>query len=404
MTKKGDLIELEIERMSFGPAAIGRYFPDGEERGVVVFVSGAAPQDHVRAKLTHQHKNYWEAELVEILRASPDRVEPACPVFARLEPGKGLRQNSCGGCQWQHLSYAAQIRAKEEILLHQLSRSTRLPLEDLRRILRVHPAKNAYAYRSRLQVHGDQKGLGFYAPGTHRVVHTERCAVAHDDIQKVWSRFLKDRPLAELSRATGQFKVEWVRTETGQIKEALNRKHGAFGFTQVNPEQNEVLVNTVTEIARQAAGPKRMLFDLYGGSGNLSKKLAPEFGTVLCVDSFNEGKDPVDLKTLGGGFQLVRSDVEEFLRDQRWRDWNIEKIDCVIADPPRTGLRGTAGLIANLKAPRLILVSCDPSTLGRDLSLLSDLYQVNAVHLIDLFPQTYHMETVIDCSLSSLKH
>ena len=354
----------------------------------MIFVEGAAPGEQVRVKLTKNHKSYWEADLLTVIEPSSERAQPPCPVFQR-----------CGGCQWQHLTYPAQLSAKTEILIHQLNRTTRIPGEELKAKLHVHAAANPYSYRARLQAHGDSKGLGFFAPGSHAIVHAERCLVAHPDIQKAWSDFLTNRPLAELAKATGQFKVEWTRTPSGQIKEAMNRKHGAFGFTQVNPEQNEVLVKIIAERARGG----KLLLDLYGGDGNLSNPLTGAFEHILSVDSFNDGLEPTAMRgPLKAGRHFVRERIEDFLSNQRWRDWGFTRpIDCIVTDPPRDGLREAAGRIADLRAPRVLLVSCDPSTLARDLTAFtSSRYQVDAIHLIDMFPQTYHMETVVSLVLN----
>ena len=399
----GDTIELSIDRMSFGPAAVGRIQPPGETRAMVIFVEGAAPGERVRVKLTKNHKSYWDAELLEILEPSSERTQAPCPVF-----------QTCGGCQWQHLSYPAQVEAKAEILVHQLNRATRIPSEEIRAKLKIHSAASPYGYRARLQIHGDSQGIGFFSAASHSIAHVGRCLVAHPDIQKTWSEFLANRPLAQLAKATGQFKVEWTRTPNGQIKEALNSKHSALGFTQVNPEQNEVLVQVVAELA---IGGK-VLLDLYGGDGNLSNRLASTFEHILSVDSFNDGPHPASLSApLKPGRHFVREKVEEFLAERRWQDWGFDgpivrqgaeapvdrtsTIDCIVTDPPRDGLREAAGLIADLNAPRIILVSCDPSTLARDLTAFTaSRYRVDAIHLIDMFPQTYHLETVISLVLN----
>ncbi|MBI3558104.1 MAG: class I SAM-dependent RNA methyltransferase [Deltaproteobacteria bacterium] len=384
----GDTIELNIDRMSFGPAAVGRIQPAGEERAIVVFVEGACPNERALVKLTKNHKSYWQAQLVSIIEPSSERTQPPCPVFQR-----------CGGCQWQHLSYPAQVAAKTEILIHQLNRATRIPSEELKAKLQVHGAFSPYGYRARLQVHGDGKGIGFFAPASHSIVHAGRCLVAHPDIQNAWSDFLANRPLAELAKATGQFKIEWTRTPNGQVKEALNRKHAADGFTQVNPEQNEVLIKIVADRAKGG----KLLLDLYGGDGNLTNSLTGSFENILSVDSYNDGADPISVQApLKPGRLFVREKVEDFLSDQRWRDWGFEgAIDCIVTDPPRDGLREAAGHIADLQAPRVILVSCDPSTLARDLTAFtSSRYQVDAIHLIDMFPQTYHLETVVSLVLN----
>ena len=384
-----DVFELEIDSMSYGANAVGRYATEGTPgqtaSKVVVFVGGAIPGERVRVRVTKKHKNYWEAALVEVMRASPDRVKAPCPVFEQ-----------CGGCQWQFMTYEAQMRAKEDILTHQLHRTARLPLEEIKSKLTAHPAKNPYGYRARLQAHGDANGMGFYEPGSHSIVSTDRCIVAHTDIQKAWAELLAKRSLAELARNRGQFKIEWTRTDTGQVREALNEKHGAFGFTQVNPEQNEVLKALVSTLTKDTP-EKTIVLDLYGGDGNLSKQLEARFKHVICVDSFNEGSAPhkTDPKN-NPGLVLVKERVEDFLVNEEWKDWGFEKIDCVIADPPRNGLREAAGHIASLQAPRIVLVSCDPSTLARDLTAFTAAsYEVEQIHLVDMFPQTFHIETVV---------
>lgn len=390
----GELLDLETERMSFGPAAVARHRPSGEERAVVVFVEGAAPREAIRARLTRRHKNYWEAELVEVLRPSPDRVVPPCPVFGR-----------CGGCQWQHLSYPAQLRAKEEILLHQIERATRIPQNELKTKLSVHGAKSQYGYRARLQARGDRQGLGFFAPGSHTIVHTQECLVADPAIREAWSELLETGKHAELAAPTGQFKIEWTKAGT-QVHQAVNREHGALGFTQINPEQNQVLVDVVTELARGAPG-RGMLLDLYSGDGNLSEKLVADFGRTVCVDE-HTGQDPAEIKNLPEkGRVFVRSGVEEFLRDGYLQSWlesaSASGVGCAITDPPRNGLREVASRVAGLRTPRIILVSCDPATLARDLTAFTSSggadYRIDEIHLIDMFPQTFHLETVVGLSL-----
>lgn len=382
--RPGDTIELDIENMSFGPAAVGRIQTPDNPRPLVVFVRGAAPGERVRAKLTKSQKSYWEAELVEVLKPSSDRQTPPCPVFGK-----------CGGCQWQHLNYPAQVRAKEQILIHQLNRATRLGESQLHSLLTTHSAPNPLHYRARLQIHGDERGIGFFAAGSHDIAYTDHCPVARPEIQAEWTKLLsKKEVIKELSSRTGQFKVEWTLTEAGQVREAINRKHAALGFTQVNPDQNEALVGLVQKLS----GSGGTVFDLYGGDGNLSHRLLAQFKHVISVDSFNDGEDPAgERASLPEGRLFIKERTEDFLVNQRWRDWNLSKLDCVVADPPRDGLKDAAKRIAALGAPRVVLVSCDPSTLARDLTSFTSegSYRIEQIHLIDMFPQTFHMETVV---------
>lgn len=404
--KSGETLTLTLENMSFGPAAVGRVKTKDSDK-FVVFVEGAMPGEEVEVRLVKIHKNYAESELIRVLKPSPSRIVPPCPVFER-----------CGGCQWQHLSYDAQIAAKKETLLHQLSRTAGITREDLEAKLVIYGAKNPLGYRSRMQVHGDANGIGFFAKNSHDIVAVDRCVVAHADIQKTWTEFLTTRPLAEMAEKTGQFKVEWLRKDNGEVLEAVNRKHGALGFTQVNAEQNEVLKSVVKKLATTGTTRKNsLMLELYGGDGNLTDGLVEHFNTIVSVDnaptiasatsnddsdsgsagSARKTHDPVKLKgQLPKGRTFIQQNTDSFLVDQRWMEWGIRRFDVVLADPPRAGLERATKLLARMAAPRVVLVSCDPTTLARDLSDLLKSYEIASLHLIDMFPQTYHMETVVE--------
>lgn len=386
MYKINDVVELKTERMSFGSAAVARLQTPSNDRPVVVFVKGAAPNEVVKAKITGINKNFWDADIVEILNASPNRVKPPCEFF-----------ETCGGCQWQHLNYDAQVEAKKEVLLHQIHRTTKLPLKDLESITELHPATKPFGYRTRVQVRGNPSGLGFFEEGSRKLQIIDNCIVCHPTIQETWTDFVKSRPLSELSQR-GLFKVEWTLTENGQILEAINKEHAALGFTQINPEQNAVLTKVVSEAAQNERTDRSgLLLDLYAGSGNLSKDLCNVYQDVLCVEAYSpSGEESTIPGTLAPGQTLIRDRVEKVLKNEEWKQWGHNKVDCVIADPPRSGLDETAPLILKLNAHRIILVSCEPSTLARDLTVFLPHYDIMNIHLIDMFPQTYHIETVVE--------
>jgi tRNA/tmRNA/rRNA uracil-C5-methylase (TrmA/RlmC/RlmD family) len=264
----------------------------------------------------------------------------------------------------------------------------------LESILTVHPAERPYEYRSRVQVRGNAKGLGFFEPATHKLTITEHCPVADPAIQKYWANFLVQKDLAKLSTSQDQFKVEWTLLENGQVMESINRPHAFLGFTQINHDQNKVLRNIVAGAVGDKSGS--FLLDLYGGNGNLSKELTSKYSKVVCVDSHNQGphfKDSTAWADKSEGFMLVRSDIENFFNLKHWE--SIEGPDCIIADPPRTGLGDkVVDRFLDLRSEKLVLVSCDPITLGRDLRRLSSGYELTALHLVDMFPQTYHIEAV----------
>ncbi|MBI2605139.1 MAG: hypothetical protein HYW49_03555 [Deltaproteobacteria bacterium] len=179
------------------------------------------------------------------------------------------------------------------------------------------------------------------------------------------------------------------------VRMDLNRKHAVTGFLQINEEQNVALRKIVADLARAASG-RELLLDLYGGDGNLTGDLRSHFKRIISVDTVNEGGDPSEIAPpLPPGRTFVRADTKEFLTGQFWRDWSDSPIDAVIADPPRSGLEGTADLIASLDTRSLILVSCDPSTLSRDLIPILKRFALSRIALIDMFPQTHHIEAVV---------
>ena len=383
-------IEIEIDQMSFGPAGVGRFTPPGAERGVVVFVDGALPGERVLAQITSKEKTYWEAVSIKVLKQSESRRIPPCPHFS-----------TCGGCQWQHLNDDAQTLWKGKILLHQIFRSTKIPLESLKEKLHLHPSKNTFGYRTRVQLHGDEHGLGFFKKRSHQIAYADHCPILHPKLQAYWKTFLaedRNREALALSRQS-QFKLEWtLNNNTGIIQESLNQSHAALGFTQVNPEQNEVLQKIVLEAILFDKKEHSVLFDLYGGSGNLSLLASEHFLSTYCVDSHNQGMtlaqlDASKLNHKKAGFVKIESSTEQFLKSIRFS--KIPKPEVIIADPPREGLKRTANLIRDLEARKIILVSCDPSTLARDLNTLLGKYDLEEIHFVDMFPQTFHIESVV---------
>lgn len=370
--------EVTIERMSFGPRAVARIAHSPSDRPLVVFVEGGAPGDRARIRLTHQHKNYWEAEIVELLSPSKDRVKPLCAHFGR-----------CGGCQWQHLTYEAQLASKKDILLHQLEKTTKLEKNSLESIFQIHAASDAWNYRTRAQIRGKKNDMGFFEKHSRTLVPVTHCPVLHPNIREKWKEFRRER-LSTVAHLD-EFKVEWTRTEDGQVLESLNQPHAALGFSQVNAAENKKLCGIVDAIASKATSMS-LLWDLYGGNGNLVRNLVSRFKTTVTVDEHVE-------QPLNSNHLVVRSKVEKFLKS--WDAERHAKPDVILTDPPRTGLEKNAKTTADIRANRVILVSCDPSTLARDLASFIPHYTIESVHLIDMFPQTYHLESVVELVLKN---
>jgi 23S rRNA (uracil1939-C5)-methyltransferase len=188
----------------------------------VVFVPFTAPGDEVEAEVTQSKKNYFEGAQTKVISPSPNRAIPPCPVFTR-----------CGGCTWQHIPYGLQFETKKKGLLFAFKRTgidlSGVPIDEM-------PAETQYHYRNRVQLRGEskEKKIGFYARGGNDIVAIDHCPIARHEINQIMPK------LAEEGFKTFQeFKLEIEVSEDGSIKHAFNRGHAAFGFRQVNDEQNE---------------------------------------------------------------------------------------------------------------------------------------------------------------------
>ncbi|MGE4232588.1 MAG: class I SAM-dependent RNA methyltransferase [Bacteriovoracia bacterium] len=382
-----EILELEIEQMNFGRGGIGNITSPEEVRVFIETprsrkVEPFAPGDKVRVKVLEKKKGFWTAEVLEILsRNALKRVEPKCEVFGQ-----------CGGCQWQHIAYKVQLEQKRKILeaiLRQVPKS--LPE------ITIYPCRDPYNYRSRVQIRGNQTGIGFYEGSSNTLVSARNCEILDPRLQKKWKEFVEKADLKELAKK-GEFKLEWTLNEKGEILEAFNRKHAAFGFTQVNQSQNEVLRSLVKEWASRQ-NKKNILLDLYGGDGNLSKQLNGQFKSIICVDISNGGQQisGVSKKLHSEKFRLIECDVREFLDGQYWNDWG--SATSAILDPPRIGLENAVTPLLRAGFESLLLVSCHPKALAKDLSFLVTKYEIQKIHLVDMFPQTYHLESVVELKI-----
>ncbi|RII27901.1 MAG: RNA methyltransferase [Geobacter sp.] len=428
---------LVIEKLTFGGAGLGHL--DGR----ACFVPLTAPGDEVRVKIVREKRSYVEAELLEILRPSPLRTSPPCPVFG-----------SCGGCNWQHLDYPAQISAKEEIFSELLWRGGRVPRE---LILPALEARTPYGYRSRVQLKlrlaAGTLHMGFYRSGTHFVIAVPgTCAIADPVINSLIGEllpvltefqhagklpqidiavgddgaailifhFIGERPddlndflaqrLNVLPSATGIFvscgrkspltRVAGIESLSYKIPSgflpALPEMTLSFsrgGFSQVHYRQNLALLATVADWAAPVNSDR--LLDIYCGNGNFSLPLARYVARVVGVEEYepsiedarrNASVNLIDNATFR--CQGARDGVQELVATG-------ESFDLILLDPPRSG---AADIIAQLPAlsPRAIIyVSCDPATLARDIGLLrTHGYAVTKSRPIDMFPQTYHIESI----------
>jgi 23S rRNA (uracil1939-C5)-methyltransferase len=339
----------------------------GRHNGLVVFVPGTAPQDLARVRITSKKAKFWEGELVELIKPSPLRREPPCPVADR-----------CGGCSWQHVTYAGQVEEKQKILAASLRPVAKLTKWEW---LPVKGAPEEFHYRNRIQVQIRGGKKGFFAKRSHDLVETSTCLIAEDSI---------NRQLQALVPDPGATRIE-LRTDSGS------------DFAQVNDRQNEKL----KEMVLGRAGASSWIMDLYSGSGNITFPLAGKFPgiPVLAVDLSATAIAAARAKGSAlPQIEWVADDVEKALA----REKNRTGDGLIVLDPPRIGCTpGVIAQIQRLSPKQIIYVSCNPTTFARDCVKLLEggRFRLESVQGLDMFPQTEHVELVASlCAATELVH
>ncbi len=390
-------LQLRIEKLVYGGEGLSRL--DGE----VVFTPFVLPGETIEAERAQSRKHVQHARLVRIAEASPDRVEPPCPVFGR-----------CGGCQYQHAAYEAQLRFKREILAETLRRVGKIDLEPARIAVE---AAEPFGYRNRAQFHFERGRVGYREMNSRRLIAIEQCPISSPKINELipkLSRMARDRRWPDFIESLEVFTdgeqvqwnvvesrqpvakrfFEWLAEEVpgtvaGPLEYAINDDRfrvGGTSFFQVNRFLAPRLGDLAMGDARGASA-----WDLYAGVGLFSLPLARRFPRVVAVEA---GRGAFDLKhnteRAGLAIETVNDSVEDFLARERIAP------DFVLADPPRAGLgREAAGRLLALCPKTLVIVACDPATLARDLAVLAQSYDIGGITLVDLFPQTFHLETIV---------
>ncbi len=368
---------LEIEKLVYGGDGLAR------DQGRVVFVPYSLPGE------------VWEGG--RVTTSSSDRIAAKCPYFER-----------CGGCHYQHIPYERQLAEKRAILE-----------ETLARIGKIHPppidivSAEPWAYRNRVQFHLDRGQIGYHAAGSKKLIPVTECPIASPGIEKAlnalremrrdsrFPRFLNSIELftneqetlvnvLSSDRPVSKRFFEWCAERIpGALLSSLDYATplGSFHVSHKSFFQvNRYLVDRLAAVAVSGESGRRAL-DLYAGVGLFSRLLVTRFDEVTAVEVVRSAA--ADLAINVPEAAVAQETTEDFLAQA------AGPYDFAIADPPRAGLgKRAVDLLLVARPARLTIVSCDPATLARDLAILTSSYNIEAMTLIDIFPQTFHIESV----------
>jgi 23S rRNA (uracil1939-C5)-methyltransferase len=430
-------MKLQIEKMVYGGSGLAHQ-TEGEHAGRTVFVPFTLPGELVEARIHGQKNAFGEASLIQVLTASEDRIEPRCAHFGQ-----------CGGCNYQHVTYAAQVRIKSEILHETLERAGLLALPTIH----AHTGE-PWAYRNRMRLRMEDLDealrVGYNKRGSNDFLAIRECPISAPLLWRVAevlarlatenmgaSRWIRCAAEVELFTTGDEKKLQMTfflrKSQPGlavvceQIRKLVPELVGAEsahvstkgpqrrsrsprqleswgaegliysksgedywvsrgGFFQVNRFLIDELVRIVTA-SRQGS----LAWDLYAGVGLFSRALSRTFQQVVAVEA---AATDLSQSFKGAGKRAVEATTVEFLRSavvQR------ERPELIVMDPPRAGVGAeVCTLLARVSAPEIVYVSCDPVTLARDLkALVNSGYNIVELRMVDMFPQTFHLETVV---------
>jgi len=419
---------VQIEKPIYGGAFLARV------EGKATFVPLTLPGEQVRVRIVDDKRSYTAAEPEQILARAPSRIVPGCPHFGE-----------CGGCHYQHANYETQLELKKSILRETLERGGVKVPENIEVL-----AGDPWQYRNRIRIALDGQGrVGYRSRRSHEIVPIGECPIAApllvraalsaaeilrnrrhafkpveislfcnaDETEMLASIFLHETA----SNALGPFATAWKERiealagaelvlEGGQnaLPRTIERwgatsiiysagdiryrvDHGAF--FQVNRWLVDALVDRVTAGRRGS-----LAWDLFAGIGLFARRLADSFEHVVAIEASPAATQALAWNLQDTSGRSVDADTLAFLKSST----KAPRPDLIVVDPPRAGLGPeTTALIAGVAAPRIVYISCDPATLTRDLRVLTGAgYALGSVTLADLFPQTFHLETVIELDRS----
>ena len=403
------------EKLLYGGDALAR-----RDDGKAIFIPYAVPGDKLLIEISSEKKNYARAKILEVLMPGKWRVTPICPYFEK-----------CGGCCWQHIEYSWQVEAKrlilEELFHHRFPEARRLEIT-------MRPCPRPFGYRSRARVQMQveavsepplsfsrshvlakirkdeirkKTAVGFFRGSSHIVEDVENCLLFRPRLNdalralrqipfKSFSKNIQDS-IHEIDIACSEDEGKWAKGGDGTL---LQRKVGDFSynisaesFFQANDFMIDSLVSHVLDCVSNTETGAAL--DLFSGVGLFSLPLSRRFSAVSAVEYSRESHELCEINAAEAGVDNLENNHTD---TSKWFDSQPKsRFDCVVLDPPRVGVStGVMERIDRLDCGTIVYISCDPHTLARDLERLDmDRWRIVSITGFDMFPQTYHFETVV---------
>ena len=388
-------VDVEILRLAAGGDGVARL-----QEGLTIFVPFSAKGDRLRVKIVARHRRFARGEITELLRAGPGRAEPRCKFFGR-----------CGGCEWQHLAYPEQVKAKQDILSDALVRIggwESVPEPSFT------PSPLPYSYRARARWLARAGVVGYRERASHALCAVDSCPILVSSLGAELSMLAGSQP--ENTADPAEFEWEATAGTGGRVRTTRLPASGRPGppedgahpgidldvggdLLTISPgtfiQANRLLHEELHQAVTACAGRGGRALELYAGAGFFTLALARRFAVVEAVEASASAVADLrgNLETAGlHGVRVIEGNVERVLESTL-----APAPDVIVLDPPRTGV-STEGVIrlAALRAPRIVYLSCDPATLSRDSAVLrAHGYTLESVRGFDLFPQTSHVEALV---------
>lgn len=349
----------------------------------ICFIDNALPGEVVDIKITNEKKKYLEAKVVKYIKKSKNRVKEVCPYT-----------NICGGCNLNHMKYEDENKFKEDKVKDLINKFSNLDENLVKDIV----YKDEYNYRNKVIFHIKKKKLGFYKKKSNDIVQIDKCLLLDNKINEIIPKLkeiIKESNIDKIEvKVSNDSKEILLSTDKDKniITNISNYKYilSSNTFFQVNKYVTELLYNEILENIKKYKS--KNVLDLYCGSGTIgiyiskyvNKILGVEINKQSIIDA-NKNKKLNNIKNI----KFIEGKVFDIIKDIK------DKYDTIIIDPPRSGLdKDTINSILKINPKTIIYVSCDPTTLSRDLNILKDKYNIEYIKPFNMFPKTYHVECI----------